>query len=140
MLHCSVNDRLTGTRRCGAMDKSQRNRSKPHLVAVTRDGIAAEVSRPDPAKRVAGNPAHTTWNIEHRDGHYCGIWQSPPGRFRVDYTEWEYVFIREGISNPTDDLGHPITLRAGDSMIIRPGFRRVWTVVETTVKDCVIRV
>ena len=32
----------------------------PHLVRVSRDGIAAEVSRPDPALRLAGNPVHTS--------------------------------------------------------------------------------
>ena len=60
VLHCSVNDRLNGSRRFGALAKSQRNPSMPHLVAVTRDGIAAEVSRPDPALWVPGNPVHTT--------------------------------------------------------------------------------
>jgi hypothetical protein len=33
-----------------------------------------------------------------------------------------------------------VHLRAGDSWIIRPGFEGTWEVVETTLKDYVIRV
>lgn len=111
----------------------------PHLALVAREGITPETSRPDPGKIIAGDPVHTSWNIEDRDGLYCGIWQSTPGTWRVAYSEWEYVRIREGVSVLTEDGGTPVTLRAGDSYIIRPGFSGTWQVVETTVKDYVIR-
>jgi hypothetical protein len=57
----------------------------------------------------------------------------------VDYSEWEYVHILQGVSVLTAEDGTAITLRAGDAWIIRPGFRGTWRVVETTRKEYVIR-
>lgn len=109
------------------------------LQRVTRDGIIPEISRPDAAKVIAGDPVHTTWNIEDADGLYCGLWQSTPGKWRTSYTEWEYVYIHSGHSILTDIAGVETHLKAGDSFIIRPGFAGTWEVVETTLKDYVIR-
>lgn len=109
-----------------------------HLLRVTRDGITPEVERPDPAKVISGDPVHTTWAIEDRDGIYAGLWQSTPGKWRMFYEEWEYIRILEGVSILTDDGCAPVTLRAGDSYVIRPGFNGTWDVVETTLKDYVI--
>lgn len=110
-----------------------------HLIRLDRSAAPAEVSRPDPEKRVSGDPVHTTWNLEDRDGLYCGLWQSTPGAWRVSYAEWEYVHILEGVSVLTDAAGQATVLRAGDSFVIRPGFEGTWEVVETTLKDYVIR-
>ena len=109
------------------------------LARVTRDGIQPETTRPDPAKLVKGDPVHTTWNIDDRDGLYCGLWQSTPGAWRVSYAEWEYIHILSGHSILTDATGTATHLRAGDSYIIRPGFEGIWEAVETTLKDYVIR-
>ncbi len=109
------------------------------IQPVTRNGITPEVSRPDPAKVVSGDPVHSTWNIEDRDGLYAGLWQSTPGAWRVSYAEWEYVCIRAGHSVLTGTDGSVTHLRAGDSALIRPGFEGVWEVIETTLKDYVIR-
>lgn len=110
-----------------------------HLVRLTRDGLVPDISRPDPARVTRGDPVHTTWNLEDRDGLYCGLWQSTPGAWQVSYAEWEYVRILEGISVLTENGQAPVTLRAGDSFVIRPGFKGVWDVIETTLKDYVIR-
>ena len=40
----------------------------------------------------------------------------------------------------TEDGGAETHLKAGDSMILRPGFKGTWEVIETTRKDYVIRV
>jgi hypothetical protein len=109
------------------------------IQRVTRDGVTPDTSRPDPATLVQGDPVHTTWNIEDRDGLYAGLWQSTPGAWRVNYAEWEYVHIHAGHSVLTGDDGSVTHLRAGDSWLIRPGFTGVWEVVETTLKDYVIR-
>ncbi|MFZ1467605.1 MAG: cupin domain-containing protein [Paracoccaceae bacterium] len=106
---------------------------------VARDGIQPTVDRPDPSRVLAGDPVHTTWSIEEADGLFCGLWQSTPGKFSMSYTEWEYVHIHSGHSILTCDDGTVTHLRAGDSYIIRPGFKGTWEVVETTLKDYVIR-
>lgn len=111
-----------------------------HLARLSRDAAPSETTRPDPAKVTKGDPVHTTWNLEDRDGLYCGLWQSTPGAWRVSYSEWEYVHILEGISILREDGQPPVTLVAGDSYVIRPGFEGIWEAVETTLKDYVIRV
>lgn len=108
------------------------------IQPVSRDGITPETERPDPARVIAGDPVHTTWSIEARDGLYAGLWQSTPGKWAVSYAEWEYVHILEGHSILTDRDGTQTHLKAGDSWIIRPGFEGTWEVVETTLKDYVI--
>lgn len=108
------------------------------LFRVDRAGAVPEISRPDPANVIAGDPVHTTWNLEERGGLYCGLWQSTPGKWRISYSEWEYVHILEGVSVLTDAAGTATTLKAGDSYVIRPGFAGTWEVIETTLKDYVI--
>lgn len=105
---------------------------------ITRDGITPEVERPDPAKVLAGDPVHTTWSVEERGNIYSGMWQSTPGKWRMSYSEWEYVHIHSGHSILTDKDGSVVHLKAGDSYLIRPGFEGTWEVVETTLKDYVI--
>ncbi len=106
---------------------------------LTREGLNPEVSRPAPEKVIAGDPVHTTWNCESRDGLHCGLWQSTPGIWRVAYEEWEYFHILEGHSILTDQTGVATHLKPGYSHILRPGFLGTWEVVATTLKDYVIR-
>ena len=112
--------------------------TEPFLVPVL-PSVEPEVSRPDPEKVIAGDPVHTTWNLEERDELYCGIWQSTPGKWRIAYDEWEYCRILEGVSVIAEDGGAAVTVRAGDAFILRPGFAGTWEVLETTRKDYVIR-
>jgi uncharacterized cupin superfamily protein len=109
------------------------------LSRVSQEGIAPETSRPAPERVLAGDPVHTTWNIEESAGLYCGLWQSTPGRWTIRYSEWEYVHILSGHSILTDAEGNETHLRAGDSYILRPGFSGMWEVVEMTLKEYVIR-
>jgi len=110
-----------------------------HFLYLTPSAAEAEVERPAPEKVISGDPVHTTWNVEDRDGLYCGIWQSTPGKWRVSYEEWEYCRILAGRSLITADDGTEYPLKAGDSFILRPGFSGTWEVIETTRKDYVIR-
>jgi uncharacterized protein len=109
------------------------------ILQVNQNAVLPEVSRPAPEKLIAGDPVFTTWNIEDDGGLYAGIWQSTPGKWRISYDEWEYFTLTAGISIVTPDGGDPVTMTAGDSYILRPGFTGTWEVVETTVKDYVIR-
>jgi uncharacterized cupin superfamily protein len=109
-----------------------------HLLRLTRAGTTPDISRPDPAKVVAGDPVHTTWNLETRGNIYSGLWHATEGEWRCEYSEWEYVHILEGHSVLTDEAGHETHLRAGDSYVIRPGFKGSWRVVAATLKDYVI--
>ncbi|MDR0808742.1 MAG: cupin domain-containing protein [Gemmobacter sp.] len=110
----------------------------PLLQRVDRAGVTPMIERPDPGSVLAGDPVHTTWSLEEKDGLHSGMWQTTPGKWKISYAEWEYVYIHEGVSILTDGEGRATTLRAGDSWIIRPGFEGSWECVETTLKDYVI--
>ena len=114
--------------------------SQALFLRLSQSGTDPQVSRPDPAKVLAGDPVHTTWNVEERDGLYCGIWQSTPGTWRIAYDEWEYCHILSGRSVITEEGGAAQSVTTGDRFILRPGFRGTWQVLETTVKDYVIRI
>ena len=109
------------------------------VVNLTTEAAIAEHDAPAPEKVVAGEPKFTTWNVEERDGLYCGIWEATPGKWRISYDEWEYCRILSGVSVLTEEGGDAVTVRAGDSFILRPGFKGTWEVLETTRKDYVIR-
>lgn len=107
------------------------------LIRLTPDAIP-EPGAPAPDRIVAGNPTFRSWDIEQHGHTYAGIWEATPGAWRVAYDEWEYCRILAGHSILTAEDGTAHHLRAGDSFVIRPGFRGVWEVIETTRKDYVI--
>ena len=109
------------------------------LIFPVSSSVEPVTGAPAPDRLIAGNPVFTTWNLEERDGLYCGIWESTPGKWRIVYDEWEYCRILSGRSVITGDDGSVMTVAAGDSFVIRPGFTGTWEVIETTRKDYVIR-
>jgi uncharacterized cupin superfamily protein len=113
------------------------------MVKMKRFDLATvepEVGEPAAGRLISGTPRFRTWSVEEADGGvYSGVWESTPGKWRIVYDEWEYFHILSGYSVVTEDGGEAAHLRAGDSMILRPGFKGTWEVVETTRKDYVIR-
>lgn len=112
-----------------------------HALLFDPSSFEPEVDRPAPDRLISGNPQFRTWNFEQADGGiYAGIWEATPGTWRIVYEEWEYFHILSGYSVVTEEGGAKTHLKAGDSMILRPGFKGTWEVIETTRKDYVIRV
>jgi uncharacterized protein len=111
----------------------------PHFEKLDPAAVRPDITRPDAAKVVKGDPVHTTWNQHEAGGLYCGTWASTPGAWTVSYSEWEYFHIRQGHSILTASDGTVTHLRPGDAHIIHPGFSGTWEVIETTHKDYVIR-
>ncbi|PZM16863.1 cupin domain-containing protein [Rhizobium tubonense] len=112
----------------------------PTYLKLDTAGIEPETGTPAADRLVSGAPQFTTWNVEEAEGGlYAGIWEATPGKWRIVYDEWEYFHVLEGYSVVTEDGGEATHLRAGDRMILRPGFRGTWEVIETTRKDYVIR-
>ena len=103
-------------------------------------GVEVENGEPEADRIIAGSPKFRTWNLDEAEGGiYCGIWEATPGKWHVSYEEWEYFHILEGHSILTEEGGEPIHLKAGGRLIVKPGFKGTWEVVETTRKDYVIR-
>ncbi|PRD41933.1 cupin [Phyllobacterium phragmitis] len=114
----------------------------PFFIPIDVDHAGAAEEGAPPADRVlSGNPTFRTWNVEEAGGGlYAGIWEATPGKWRIQYDEWEFCHILSGISVITDEGGPAVTLRAGDSFILRPGFVGTWEVIITTRKEYVVRV
>ncbi|KQT50740.1 cupin [Aureimonas sp. Leaf454] len=99
-----------------------------------------EIGAPAPERLIAGEPVHRTWNIEDDGrGLYAGFWESTPGEWRIEYTEWEFCQIVSGRSVVTEEGGAETALTAGDALVLRPGFKGTWRVIETTLKHYVIK-
>lgn len=103
-------------------------------------GVEPDTGRPAEGRLLEGEPAFRTWNVEEAGGGlHAGIWESTPGKWRVEYDEWEYCRILSGVSVITEDGGAARTVKAGDSFVIRPGFKGTWEVLQTTRKEYVVR-
>lgn len=102
--------------------------------------IAPEEGAPDVGRIIEGEPRFKTWNAEEADGGlYAGVWEATPGKWRIVYDEWEFCHILAGVSVIEEDGGAARTVRAGDSFVLRPGFKGSWQVLETTRKEYVIK-
>lgn len=110
------------------------------FLAIDIDAVAPEEGAPAPDRVLSGSPTFRTWNVEEAEGGlYAGIWEATPGKWRISYDEWEFCHILSGISVISEDGGQARTVRAGDSFVLRPGFKGSWEVLETTRKEYVIR-
>ncbi|NJR13797.1 MAG: cupin domain-containing protein [Phyllobacteriaceae bacterium] len=101
--------------------------------------VTPEHGAPNPEKVLDGQPKHTIWEIENHDGVSAGVWECTPGAWRVTYDEWEVCHILSGHSVLEEKGGGIHDLRAGDSFIIRPGFKGIWRVIETTRKEYIVK-
>ena len=107
---------------------------------IETEGVEAEAGAPAADRLISGNPVFATWNVEEADGGlYSGIWEATPGKWRIEYDEWEFCHILSGVSVIAEDGGEARTVKAGDSFVLRPGFKGSWEVIETTRKEYVIR-
>lgn len=101
--------------------------------------VAAE---PVPAERViAGAPMTRLW-VQYEDAAQrlsAGEWEATPGKWRITYTEWEWMVLISGRCVVTGDDGSMISAGPGDAFVIEPGFTGTWEVVETMRKRWVIR-
>lgn len=110
------------------------------FLHVSTTGVEPQVENPAGGRLLAGNPNFTYWNVEEAEGGLCaGVWEATEGKWRIEYDEWEFCHILSGVSVVTEDGGEARMLKAGDSFIIRPGFKGTWEVIETTRKEYVIR-
>jgi uncharacterized cupin superfamily protein len=112
------------------------------IVMKTQGADAPEAERGLPAAEVllAGEYRTTTYNHwTGEDGRlYCGIWESSPGKVKVDYSEWEFCHFIEGEAVLTNDKGESWRLKKGDGFIIPPGFKGTWETVKPVRKHYVI--
>ncbi|WP_376964516.1 cupin domain-containing protein [Azospirillum sp. A26] len=94
-------------------------------------------SAPSPERLISGSPTYRTWAQDEAKGRsvLTGAWEATPGVTRsIKGDMFEFCHIVSGIIEITPDGGEPVTYRAGDSFIMKPGFTGVWKTIETVRK------
>lgn len=110
------------------------------FTSLTTTGIEPTADVPSGESVISGSPRFKSWNVDEAAGGISsGIWEATPGKWRFENDHWEYCRILSGTSIVTEDRGEAHTVKAGDSFILRAGFKGTWEVIETTRKDYVIR-
>lgn len=96
---------------------------------------------PAPERLIEGAPEFDTWAMdESRDGTVrTGIWRATPGLTHSMKGEtFEFCHILEGLVEITETGQNPVTYRAGDSFVMKPGFVGTWRTIETVRKIYVV--
>ncbi|MBQ0709889.1 MULTISPECIES: cupin domain-containing protein [unclassified Ochrobactrum] len=111
------------------------------FLAFNLAAMEPEEGAPLPERVLSGDPRFRTWNLEENaEGTlFAGIWESTPGKWRIEYDEWEFCHILSGRSIIEEENGEVREVKAGDSFVIRPDFRGSWEVLEATRKEYVIK-
>ena len=100
------------------------------IVRIGAEPPAAEEGRPSDV--IAGAPRTRTLNYytDPTGGFFAGVWESTPGKWRVSYSENEFVALLSGKVVLTADGDAPETFVAGDAFVIPAGFVGSWETVE----------
>ncbi|MBL8576282.1 MAG: cupin domain-containing protein [Mesorhizobium sp.] len=112
-----------------------------NFVEIDAENVEPEHGAPAEDRLISGEPKFRTWNLDEAPGGiYAGVWEATPGKWRIEYDEWEFCHILAGVSVISEDGGGGArTVTAGDSFVLKPGFKGTWEVLETTRKEYVIR-
>ncbi|MDT4834789.1 hypothetical protein FQZ97_684390 [compost metagenome] len=92
---------------------------------------------PLPERIIEGSPRFTTWKLEENTARKsaAGVWEATPGAYvSMKGDTWEFCSIVSGVSELTEDGQPTVRLQPGSNFIMRPGFKGVWRVIETTRK------
>lgn len=113
----------------------------PFLVPFDLSAIEPTDAAIAKDRTIRGAPSTRTWNVEKTpDGlALSGLWEATPGAWQVEYDKWEFCTILSGRSVLHEEGGKSVSVAAGDAFVIRPSFRGVREVLETTGKLYVIR-
>jgi uncharacterized cupin superfamily protein len=91
-----------------------------------------------PAERVLeGDVICRNWDIDSaKNGAVrAGIFESTPGVNRsIKGETWEFCYILSGVAVITEDGHEPVTYKAGDCFILKPGYTGTWRTLETVRK------
>jgi len=109
------------------------------LHAVRGEG-ATETAPIAADRLVESAPVATTRLDYERDGKsYAGEWSAGIGAWRVEYEEYEFCHVLEGMCELVPDNGDAQRYKAGDSFVIEPGFKGIWRVLAPMKKRFFIR-
>ena len=108
------------------------------LVTFNLDQLGEPREFRPPADRVLeGDIECRRWEVDSaKDGKVrAGVFESTPGVNRsIKGETWEFCLIVSGVVEITEDGCPPMTYRAGDCFIMKPGYIGIWRTIETARK------
>ena len=109
------------------------------LALLPRAGMAQWEDVPAD-KLISGTPQTRTFVLYENtsSGLAAGEWEASPGKWRIAYSEWEYVEVISGACVVEGDDGSRIEAGPGDKFVIEPGFTGTWAVLSPMRKSWVI--
>jgi uncharacterized protein len=99
--------------------------------------LAPRESKALSERLISGEPSFKTWvqDVARDEMIHTGVWEATPGETRsIKGETFEFCHIVSGIVEITPEGGEPVTYRAGDSFIMKPGFVGVWKTIKTVRK------
>ncbi|QBF25302.1 cupin domain-containing protein [Pseudomonas tructae] len=76
--------------------------------------------------------------VERSDGVETGIWECTPGRWRRQIVQQEFCHFIKGRCTFTPDGGEPLTIEAGDAILLPANSTGIWDIHETVRKTYVL--
>lgn len=90
---------------------------------------------------ISGDPSFKTWTQDEsrQETVETGVWEATPGETRsIKGETMEFCHILSGVVELTEEGQPPRIFRAGDSLVMKPGYVGVWKTIETVRKIYVI--
>jgi hypothetical protein len=108
------------------------------LKSIDLNALGTPVeSKAAPDRLISGDPSYKTWELDSARGDsvHSGVWEATPGlTHSIKGETFEFCHILQGVVELTEKGGTPITYKAGDSFLMKPGFVGTWRTIETVRK------
>ncbi|MEE1923152.1 cupin domain-containing protein [Pseudomonas sp. 148P] len=102
------------------------------------DSVALETSSPVAVPLGEPVAVASVTCVERNDGVETGIWECTPGRWRRQIVQQEFCHFIKGRCTFTPDGGEPLTIEAGDALMLPANSTGIWDIQETVRKTYVL--
>jgi uncharacterized cupin superfamily protein len=101
----------------------------PHLKAVL--DVDLENTGVHPAALEETAPVTAIKALFSESGHRAGVWECGPGKYRLERKTDEFCVILDGHWLLTGDDGDSYELKAGDTILLRKGWKGLSHILKT---------
>ncbi|PWB34918.1 cupin [Pseudomonas sp. SDI] len=102
------------------------------------DSVALEHSNPVAVPLGEPLAIASVTSVERSDGVETGIWECTPGRWRRQIVQQEFCHFIKGRCTFTPDAGEPLSIEAGDALMLPANSTGIWDIQETVRKTYVL--
>lgn len=109
-------------------EKMSRKVSARTVLPVKIGGKGPKTVKTKIAAPISGSPKSTTQNFytDATGGFVSGIWTATKGKWAVDYSEEEFIYLLAGKVKLTAANGRSKTFSKGEAFVIPAGFKGTW--------------